>query len=73
MWPHGKLSIENLSFAILFASVAMIGAGIGLGSFVRYTAYLASGGSLLLLLGIVLYIISQLLIPEKQETGQVKA
>jgi len=70
--PNGKLSLENLSYLLLFASVALIAAGIGLGSFVKPTIYMASIGSLLLLASIILYIISQLMAPES-ETGGAKA
>ena len=70
--PNGKLSLENLSYLLLFASTAMIAIGVGLGTFVRYTVYVASVGSLLLLASIILYIISQLMAPES-ETGGAKA
>lgn len=73
LMPNGKLSLENLSYLMLFVGAALVAVGIGLGSFVHYTVYLASGGSLLLLAGIILYIISQLLEIPKNETGQVKA
>jgi phage shock protein PspC (stress-responsive transcriptional regulator) len=72
LMPNGKLSLENLSYLMLFASTAMIAIGVGLGTFVRYTVYIASAGSLLLLAGIVIYIISQLMAPES-ETGGAKA
>jgi hypothetical protein len=72
LYPGGKLSLEKLSYTMLFASAAMIAVGIVLGSIVHYTVYIASAGSLLLLAGIVLYIISQLMAPES-ETGGAKA
>jgi len=72
LMPNGKLSLENLSYFLLFASAAMIAIGVGLGTFVRYTVYIASVGSLLLLASIILYIISQLMAPES-ETGGAKA
>lgn len=52
---------ERISYLLIFAAVAMVMAGILLGSFVRYTVYVAAAGALLLLPGIVLYIASQLM------------
>ncbi len=69
--PGGKLSLENLSFLLIFASTALIVAGIGLGSFVQYTVFLAAFGSFVLLAGIILYIASQLITPS-QERGEQK-
>jgi len=51
---------ESRSYKVIVLSAIMIGLGLLLGSFVKYTVILASVGSFVLLLGIALYIFSQL-------------
>ena len=51
--------IENISFAIIVISGIMLSAGIMLGSFIQGTIFIASFGSLFVLIGIVTYIASQ--------------
>lgn len=63
-WLKGKSTkefLENLSFVILAVSVAMVAIGLGLGSFFKYTVFVASFGAFLILPAIIIYIISQLL------------
>jgi len=54
-------SKEELSYKIIFLSALMIFVGLLLGSFIKYTVLLAMGGSFLLLVGLILYIISRLM------------
>jgi len=58
---EGKNKWESLSYKAMIVSAVLIFSGILLGSFIQYTIYLASFGSLLLMLGICLYIASQLI------------
>ena len=51
---------ENLSYYIIIAAAVLIFLGVLLGSFVWGTVYLGSIGGVLLLVGIVLYIYSEL-------------
>lgn len=63
--------IENLSYVVMFLSAFFIFIGLGLGSFVPFVVYIAVLGSFLLLIGIVLYILSQLI--EKRSTDSVES
>ena len=58
---EGKNKWESLSYKAMIISAVLIFFGILLGSFIQNTIYLASFGSLLLMLGICLYIASQLI------------
>lgn len=67
-WLKGKNRqehLENISFVVLVAAALLVVLGIGLGSFVYGTVLLAMFGAFLILVGIVIYIISQFL--EKKE------
>ncbi len=67
-WLKGKdrqEHLENISFVVLVAAALFVMAGIGLGSFVYGTVLLAMFGAFLILVGIIIYIISQFL--EKKE------
>lgn len=64
--------LENLSYVLIMSSAALLFVGIGLGSFVRYVVFLGAAGALLILVGIILYIVSQLMAPEKG-TGEASA
>ncbi len=55
-----KAKYEELSYKTILLSAVMIFAGILLGSYVKYTVLLASVGTFILLVGIIFYIISQL-------------
>ncbi len=54
-------TLENLSFILIVISAVMISLGIGLGSFYKYVILLASFGTFLLLIGIIIFVISELL------------
>ncbi|MFQ6009971.1 MAG: hypothetical protein ACE5J7_02520 [Candidatus Aenigmatarchaeota archaeon] len=73
-WLKGsdrKEYIENMSYVIMFISAFFIFLGLGLGSFVPYFVYLAAFGSFLLLVGIAIYIASQLI--EEKSTGSAQS
>jgi len=61
---------ERRSYKVIIISAIMISAGLLLGSFIPYIVILATTGSFLLLLGIVLYIYSQL---KETRTDSVQA
>ena len=61
-WLKGNSTrdyVENVSFVIMFISAIMVASGILLGSFVQGTIFIASFGSLFVMVGIVTYIASQ--------------
>ena len=61
-WVKGSSTreyIENVSFVIILVSAIMVSSGIGLGSFIQGTIVLAILGSFFVMIGIVIYIISQ--------------
>ncbi|MCD6477140.1 MAG: hypothetical protein J7K26_03200 [Candidatus Aenigmarchaeota archaeon] len=55
-----KIKVAKVSYNLTIMSTIMIFLGILLGSFIPYTVYLASIGSFLLLISIIIYIISEL-------------
>jgi FtsH-binding integral membrane protein len=59
---------EHVSFLLIFIAVAAVCLGTLLGSFVKYTVYIAAFGALLLLPALILYIASQLM-EVKHETA----
>ena len=61
---------ENISYTVMFTSAFLIFIGLLLGSFVQYVVYLGAFGSFLLLVGISIYIVSQLI---ENKTGSVSA
>lgn len=68
-WLKGKNrqeNLENISFVILAAAALLVVVGIGLGSFVYGTVLLAMFGAFLVIVGIVIYIISQFLEKNQQ-------
>lgn len=54
-----KERLENWSFIIFVLSAILVIFGIGLGSFVYGTIYVATFGSFLFMIGIIIFIISQ--------------
>jgi len=56
-----KKSLENISFYIIVISAIMVSVGIGIGSFISGTILIASIGAFFVMIGIVMYIISQFL------------
>jgi len=51
--------IENISFLIIVISAIMVSAGIGLGSFIQGTVFIAVFGAFFVMVGIIIYIASQ--------------
>jgi hypothetical protein len=51
--------IENISFLIIIISAIMVSTGIGLGSFIGGTVFLAVFGAFFVMIGIIIYIVSQ--------------
>lgn len=63
-WLKGKSRqeyLENISFVVLVLAALLVMLGIGLGSFIYGTVLLAMFGAFLILVGIIIYIISQFL------------
>ncbi|MFH1473876.1 MAG: hypothetical protein ABIE55_03190 [Candidatus Aenigmatarchaeota archaeon] len=61
-WLEGnnkKEYVENISFAIIVISGVLVAMGIGIGSFVQGTILLGVLGAFFVMVGIVIYIISQ--------------
>ena len=58
---EAKTKWEKISYKIIIISAVLIFLGILLGSFIQGTVYLASLGALLVMLGICIYIVSQLI------------
>jgi hypothetical protein len=61
-WVNGSNKrdyIENISFLIITISAVMVSVGIGLGSFIQGTVFIAVLGAFLVMVGIIVYIISQ--------------
>ena len=54
-----KEVLESISFIIAVISAILLVIGIGLGSFIQGTIFLSSFGSFFVMVGIVIYIISQ--------------
>jgi len=54
-----KDRLENWSFIITVISGIMVALGIGLGSFVQGTVFIASFGSFFFMIGVIVFIISQ--------------
>jgi len=51
--------VENASFVIIVISAVMVSIGIGIGSFIQGTIFIAVFGAFFVMVGIVVYIISQ--------------
>lgn len=62
---NNKQFIERLSYLIIFIAAGLIFVGLLLGSFIKYTVFLAAFGSAFVLIGICIYIISQLIEEKK--------
>jgi len=60
-------TLENVSYLLMIASAAMVAIGIGLGSFVYGTVYIAVAGAAIFLPAIVIFIASQLMLPHSSE------
>jgi hypothetical protein len=61
-WLEGnnrKEYAENISFVIIVISGILVALGIGLGSFIQGTILMGVLGSFFVMLGIIIYIISQ--------------
>ncbi len=62
--------LESLSYKIFIISMALILIGILLGSFIKYTVLIGSFGGLLLIVGIMIYIASQIKEDFKENEAQ---
>ena len=62
-----KDSLENMSYLIIFISAILIFIGILTGTFLQGFVLFASFGSFLVLIGIIIFIISQFLETKKVE------
>ena len=51
--------IENISFIVIVISSVMISIGIGLGSFIQGTIFIAVFGAFFVMIGIAVYVVSQ--------------
>ena len=58
--------LESLSYKIFLISIALILVGILLGSFIKYTILIGSFGGFLLIVGILIYIASQVFKEENE-------
>ncbi|MFH1229242.1 MAG: hypothetical protein V1678_02340 [Candidatus Aenigmatarchaeota archaeon] len=61
-WISGssrKEYIENVSYLIIVASAVMVSAGVGLGSFISGSVFMAVLGAFFVMIGVVVYIASQ--------------
>jgi len=58
---NNKETLENVSFYIIVISAIMVAIGIGLGSFIQGTILLSVLGAFFVMIGIIIYIISQFL------------
>lgn len=61
-WLRGsntKEFTENTSFLVIVISAIMVSTGIGLGSFVQGTVLIAVVGAFFVMVGIIVYMISQ--------------
>ncbi|MBU5558008.1 MAG: hypothetical protein QW751_01240 [Candidatus Aenigmatarchaeota archaeon] len=56
-------TLENVSYLLMIICAVLVAIGIGLGSFVVGTVYIAVFGAALFLPAIIIYIISQFMLP----------
>jgi fatty acid desaturase len=54
-------TLENVSFYVIVISAIMVAIGVGLGSFIQGTILLSVLGAFFVMIGIIIYIISQFL------------
>lgn len=54
-------TLENISFLIIILSAIMISLGIALGSFYKGIILMASFGSFILLIGIIIFVIAEII------------
>jgi hypothetical protein len=52
---------ENLSYFVIFVSAVMVSIGVGAGSFVQGAIFIAVFGAFFVMVGIIVYIVSQFL------------
>ncbi|OGI12605.1 hypothetical protein A3K64_00955 [Candidatus Micrarchaeota archaeon RBG_16_36_9] len=56
---NGKETLENISFLVIVISAIMVSIGIGFGSFIQGTVFISVFGAFFVIVGIVVYMISQ--------------
>lgn len=54
-------TLENISFIVIVFAAVLIAFGMGLGTFYKGVILLASFGSFLLLIGIIIFVIAELM------------
>ena len=54
-----RAKLENWSFIVTVISGLMVAVGIGLGSFIQGSIFIASFGSFFFMFGVIIFIISQ--------------
>ena len=54
-----KMSLEDVSYIVIIISAVMIFFGILFGSFVKYTVFVGALGAFVMIIGIIIYLISQ--------------
>lgn len=74
-WVRGKNSqefLENGSYVLMVVAAILVSGGLLVGSFVKGVVIVASIGAFILLPGLVIYVISQLMLPEENKEGEEK-
>ena len=75
-WVRGKNRqefLENGSYVLMVAAAVLVSGGLLVGSFIPGVVIIASIGAFILLPGLVIYVISQLMLPdEKNLEGENK-
>ncbi|HLE07761.1 MAG TPA: hypothetical protein VI933_04010 [archaeon] len=74
-WVRGKNRqefLENGSYVLMVVAAVLVSGGLLLGSFVPGIVIVASIGAFILLPGLVIYVISQLMLPDENKEGENK-
>lgn len=74
-WVRGKNTqefLENGSYVLMVVAAILVSGGLLVGSFVPGVIIVASIGAFILLPGLVIYVISQLMLPDENKEGKQK-
>ena len=74
-WVRGKNTqefLENGSYVLMVVGAVLVSGGLLVGSFVPGVVIIASIGAFILLPGLVIYVISQLMLPDENKEGENK-